>query len=553
MSASFFRHVLETAVLAAVSFSAWGQVAPPTAGTVQDTLPRRSPPQLESAPPVAEPAASRQRADDDGPTVTVKRFTISGETAFDEATLQAELADLIGKPLTMNDIFAAADRLTAYYRARGYGLASVVVPAQRVAGGVVNLEVIEGRIGQVRVEGRHSYDFGRLEAYSLQDEGDLYRSAAMERTMLLLNDIPGLDARAIIQPGAKFGTSDVVLRVNEDRQEYRVTLDNYGREELGEVRLLGEADFNNPFGIGDQLAVDLMYTQDGLLTYGSLAYNFPLASNGSRLAISANYADYEVGGGDFALLDISGDTSNFRVDYSYPWLRSRSNNLLLTAGVSRNAAETLIFNNAIPFNETELTLLEAGLFWNTIYANNSSLSVFTLFSGNFKSREPTAADPQTDAQKAKLRVDASYTLPFGRWAFTSRAAAVYSPDPLVDTQKYSLGGPFSVRGYAPAQVRGDKGLELSLELQRYFPLWTGARGAASVFVDGGTVSRYPAIAAVADDKDSLASAGLGFRVDTNSWYKFTVYWATPIGNHVNPLDPTLDFDDQFWLVANATF
>lgn len=554
VSTSFFRHVLETAALAAVSFSALGQVAtPPTAGTVQDTLPARDRPQVESAPPIKEPAVPRQRVADDGPTITVTRFTISGETAIDETTLQAEIADLIGKSLTMNDIFAAADRLTAYYRANGYGLASVVVPAQRVAGGVVNLEVIEGRIGQVRVEGSHSYDFGRLEAYSLQKEGDLYRSAAMERTMLLLNDIPGLDAKAVIQPGAEFGASDVVLRVDEDRREYRVTLDNYGREELGEVRLLGEADFNNPFGIGDQFAVDLMVTQDGLLSYGSLAYNFPLASNGSRLAISANYADYEVGGADFALLGISGDTTNFRIDYSYPWLRSRSDNLLLTAGVSRNEAETLLFNGTVPFNQTELTLLEAGLFWNAIYANNGSLSVFTLFSGNFKSRKPTALDPQTDAQKAKLRVDASYTLPFGRWAFTSRAAAVYSPDPLVDTQKYSLGGPFSVRGYAPAEVRGDKGLELSLEVQRYFPLWSGARGAASVFVDGGMVNRYPLSATPTDDEDSLASAGLGFRVDSAAWYRFELYWATPIGNHVNPVDPTLEYDDQIWALFSATF
>src|SRR3546814_17904889 len=63
---------------------------------------------------------------------------------------------------------------------------------------------------------------------------------------------------------------------------------------------------------------------------------------------------------------------------------------------------------------------------------------------------------------------------------------VYSPDPLVDTEAYSLGGPNTVRGFPSAEVRGDRGYFGSVTLRR--PTFIGnTQWAGRVFVDEGKV------------------------------------------------------------------
>lgn len=548
---SSWLSIVCAAALAAALLPVQAQVQPPTAGTVQETLPRPERARIDPATPAVEqPAPRRERAPGDGPTVSVQRFVLSGNTVIGDAELQEALAPWLNRPLTLEQIYQAADALTALYRARGYGLAQATVPAQRIEGGTVRLEILEGRVGQVSLADNRTYDYELLSGFSRSlQPGEVYQTADMERAILLINDLPGLDARAVIKPGASYGTVDVVIRVEESPYAWRLSLDNHGREELGEGRVLAEADFNNPFGIGDQFTAGVLYSEDGLLKYGSLAYGLPLGSSGGRLRVTVNQADYEVGGEVFAALGVAGDNTNYRVDYSLPFLRSRTQNLIFTAGLSRNEAETLIAGSPTPLNETELNLLEAGLFWNRVFDDGGSLALSGLFTGNFKGNE---LGDQPDAQKGKLRLDATWSLPFGRWSLITRGIGVYSPDPLADTQKFSLGGPYSVRGYVPAEARGDKGAFLSTELQRHFRVWN-ARMSLGLFVDAGTVKRYPTPAGLADREDSLAAAGLSLNLASNSWYSASLSVAAPIGNHVNPLDPALEYDNQIWALFSASF
>ncbi|HET9680250.1 MAG TPA: ShlB/FhaC/HecB family hemolysin secretion/activation protein [Gammaproteobacteria bacterium] len=527
---------------------------PPTGGVVEETLPEPERPLPEAqAPEVETPVPERAPAPDDGPTVMVQQFVISGNTLISDATLQAALEPHLNYPQTLADLYAAADTITALYRERGYGLAQTVLPAQRVNSGIVRLEILEGRIGKIVVRGNTDYDADQLLAFaSALQPGQIYRTADMERAILLLNDLPGLTARAVLQPGAAYGTVDITLEVTEDHWDFRASLDNHGREELGKIRALMEADWHNSFHYGDEFSGALLYSEDGLLAYGSLAYSLPIGTDGGRLQFSVNKADYEVAGAAFAFLGITGDNTNVRVDYSYPVIRSRDTNLIFVTGISHNQAETLIFDAQIPLNETELNLLEVGLFWNRVFAGGSSLDLSTLLSTNFKSIEDTEpGDP--NGQQAKLTIDANWRVPFGRWSFITRASAAYSPDPLVDTQKFSLGGPYSVRAYVPAEARGDKGLFVSTELQRHFRLGSNNVLSVGAFVDAGTVERYPVAAGLGDLEDSLAGAGLSLTLTSNSWYHASLSWATPIGNHKNTLDPTFEYEDQVWVQLSASF
>lgn len=527
-------------------------------GTVQDTLrqqPPESPLPLDTAPPLRADVSPESTAPI-GPAIPVTAFIFTGNDTFSDEVLAAQLESWTNTELTLDAIYTAADALTLYYRELGYGLAQVTVPAQKINDGIVELRIIEGRIGSISVAGNEDYSFEflkrRLEPLT---PGLIYTDRGMERGILLLNDLPGLSARAVIKPGEKFGTSDILFRIQEDPASFSLNVDNYGREELGEIRVLADARFNNLGGFGDELYIATLVSEDALLKYGNITYGFPTGSNGARMRLTFNRADYSVEGDIFADLGITGDNTTYRADWSYPLLRSRRANIVFTAAVQRFNTESFQLGEEIPNNTTELNLAEFGLFMNGLAKTGNSWTVSVLVDGNGKSNESTVNLRESDAQQAKLRLDGSYSLPFaGGWLLASRATYVYSGDPLVDSQKFSLGGPYSVRGYAPAELRGDEGAFVALELRKYF--FPGKYPIAGiVFVDGGYAKnqRLPGdtFSTDADLEGELGSAGLGvlFSPDGGT-FSGALTVAAPIDNHTSPNN---DDDGHAWATFTYRF
>lgn len=555
--ASGLRVSLATLALAAFSMA---HAAEPTPGTVQDVIeqePPKTPLPMDVAPEFERDVDPEMR-ESTGPQVEVERFIITGNDSIDSETLQAALEPYVGKSLSLNDIYKAADLLTALYRDRGYGLANVVVPAQKISDGVIRLEVIEGRIGAISATGNSMYSFDFLKRrLTTLEAGTVYRSKEMERGVLLLNDLPGLTARAVIKPGEEYGSSDILFNITEDPAEFSGTVDNFGREGLGEIRLTATAAFNSLMTQGDRLNVTGLVSEGSALTYGNVAYGIPLGADGDRLRFTFNRADYDIDAGDFALLGITGDNTTYRVDWSTPLVRTRDRNIVLTTGVQRFETESFVEGSPTPVNASELNLLEVAMFMSGVLQGGSSWSFSGILSGNGKSNDTSYEGSQpkivTDAQQAKIRLDGSYSLPFARrWLFLTRATAVYSADPLVDSQKFSLGGPYSVRGYFPAEQRGDRGGFLSLELRRYFlvkkyPL------AAAAFIDAGKAGSQllPGESDYPSREGELASAGLGLLfAPQGSRFTGSLSYAEPIDNHTSIAG---DDDGHFWATFQVKF
>lgn len=532
-------------------------------GSIQSTI-EQQPPEV----PLPMDVAPEFERDTDpeleaelGPQVQVRQFVITGNQAIDDATLLAALRPFVGRTLSLTGIYDAADLLTAMYRERGYGLANVVVPAQRINDGIIRLEVIEGRIGAVSITGNSMYSFSFLnKRLSRLEPGSIYRSKEMERGVLLLNDLPGLTARAVIKPGQQYGSSDILFKVEEDRAEYTAGVDNYGREGLGEIRFTAGAIINSLAVDGDRLGITGLVSEGGALTYGNIAYGFPVSTDGDRLRFTYNRADYDVESGDFAPLGISGDNTTLRFDWSSPLVRTRTSNIVFNTALLRQETESFIEGATIEDNATELNLLELAVFMNGVSLTGNSWSFSTILSGNGKSNESSRAEVAgftenvvTDAQQAKIRLDGSYAIPFAsRWLFLTRATAVYSDDPLVDSQKFSLGGPFSVRGYFPAEQRGDRGGFLSLELRRYF-LAGKYPIAAAVFVDGGKANNIllPGQLEYETREGELGSAGAGLLfAPEGSAFSGSLLYAEPIDNHESIAG---DDDGHFWAMFQVKF
>ena len=456
----------------------------PSPGGVQATLPKPPAPQTKPVPELVPPPASGPKVAPGGVAVTVERFEITGNTVFAEAALQARIRQYVGKSLTLAGIYDVAKLLTRFYQDHGYGLARVAVPTQKFTSGTVKLEVIEGHIGKVRVEGNsRTHADVILDSAAAIEPGSVFTNAAASRAVLLVNDLPGVQARAVMVPGAEFGTADMVLNVNETHYQGDVSLDNYGRSSLGRWRLSAGGSINSLTGHGDRLSARFLHSQSSLLNYGTLSYSLPLGASGGTLTTSYNRVLYHVGGSTFGPLDINGTSNGASTLYMYPAIRSVDRNLYWGIGFQHTSSQSEASSKPVTGNT--INVLEATLYYTRARTDGSYYTLSGQFFTNGKSndgRVNSSGSYDSSGERARVVLGGSYALPFAtRWRLVTNGEVQWSPNPLVDNDKYSLGGPDSVRGFLSAEVRGDSGAYVSAEIQRQISAEQGL--ALGAFVD----------------------------------------------------------------------
>lgn len=503
---------LTAALLASPAF------AQTTPGSVTDTL--KPPPKLESAPAPAPVQAEKPKqapapAGARGKTVNVTGFVFSGVTQFTQGELASRLQGYMNRPVTLVDIYTAADEIAEFYSSQGYTLASVNVPPQKISGGVVLLEVTEGQVARVSVENNSSHKNWVVQRFLGVRDGDIYKGEQIERGMQRLNELPGLSARAVIKPGEQYGSSELVVRATETPVSGALFIDNYGTEAVGRARFAATVNINNPSGMEDQVQLLALTSEESLLKYYYGAYSLPLNFMGSRLAFSYGHADFEVN--NPALPGVSGKSRNGKIELQHPVLRSRTDRLSLSAGLSRTLSNADL--SGTTFNGTSITLFEVGASYNHTYSNLAVTQVNTSLASNFDKQgfadtlpPPPPASPIIKAdQRIRAEVDVIHHHPLVRkLSALVRLNTVWSPDPLPDVTKFSIGGPQSVRGFAPSELRGDRGFFTQIAVQQRYELGP-ARITGRVFADSGKVFCADGVSCTPSGtrEDSLSSIGIG--------------------------------------------
>ena len=450
---------------------AHGQTAPDAGALLREA--ERQSRQLPKPGPQAVPQAPA-RADAEAVRVTVKAFRITGNTLIAEAELQAVLAPWVGREVSFADLQQAANAIAETYRQRGW-FARPQLPAQDVSSGTITINILEGKLGEVRIDDggkalRVEREMVTDTMTARQKPGDPLNLDALERSSNILNDTPGVAVATILTTGKGPGESDAVVKVADKALiAGTVQADNTGSRSTGDLKLSLSLTLDNPSGKGDQLSLNGNDSKGS--TYLKASYSIAVGNDGLRLGISTSDMNYRLVGKDFEALKSKGDAQTYGINASYPLLRSGTKNIALSGALDRKtyyneANQVATSEKAVQVLLVSLTgdLLDGlGNGGMTLWGANLTFGDVDL-SAHVTNETTDRNGPRTAGRYHKLganlarlqRLSDKATL----WASIN---GQYAGKNLDSSEKFSLGGPSGVRAYPVMEGSGDDGWLATLE------------------------------------------------------------------------------------------
>lgn len=384
--------------------------------------------------------------------------------------------------MTIGQIQEVAAAVTERYRSAGFILAQAIIPAQEVNDGVVTVEVLEGKLGAVTLQGNEMYRDAVLAA-PFEDLIDAPVSASgIESAILTASDYPGISVFGVFQPGTEVGETDLVVRVQDERRwQASLRTDNYGTRFTGQYRVFADFQWNNPMGVGDRFYAAILRQFDPTNgRFWQLEYERPIGPPGMSIGVSGQRNPFDVGA-DLAAANLSGESEIFQLFARRSLIRSRQKNLFGTISWQRSNAVTS--QAGVTIAEDDLSVVEVEFAFDSIDSRARGLNLGTLgftfglgdlLGGHGADKVAQQSVPPSRqgssgafADNAFFKSYASYsrlqTLAEGI-SLLVRTEGQWSSDMLTSLEQFSIGGPASVRAYPVAEALFDSGVFGSLEL-----------------------------------------------------------------------------------------
>jgi len=373
--------------------------------------------------------------------------------------------------------FASINRLTrdiiAYYRAHDHPVVDVIVPEQDITGGVLQLIVMESKVGVVEAKGNRWFSSQSIKSEIRLRPGDSIINSRVESDLTWLNNNPFREVNLLYSPGKEAGTTDLILETR-DHFPLRVYADyeNTGNAVTGNSRWMTGFNWGDLFGTAQQLSYQFTTSNDFRSSLAHVAtYEIPLPWR-HTLSFLGSYSENSVPG--IQPLNSSGKSWQASIRYKIPLSPSgmithdvtagfdfkRSNNNLEFGGVSVFDTNIDIFQWSVAYDATEKDR-----------GGTTTLNLAVYCSpGDIDSYNSDAAFQQGRAYSSCCYVytragfERSTNLPWN-FSLVNRGSFQWAPANLQSSEQFGVGGGSTVRGYEEGAVNGDSGLVFSTEFR----------------------------------------------------------------------------------------
>lgn len=463
-------------------------------------------------------------------------IVLEGNHVYSRQQLLPIFQHQLHKTISVADLFSIVQNITNYYRNNGYIISRAILAPQHVKNGIVHVKIIEGYIGKIDVSGKpHGaaclvYAFGKhiKECPPLQ-------ISRMERYMLLANEIPNTQVKAVLAPSkTEVGAADLTLVTDNRPVSGYVSYDNYGTRYIGPQQMTANVGFSSFITSGDMGQATFTKTpKGGELTYLDMNYAAAESDEGVRWLIGGTRAKTHP---LFVLTpaQIDGLNMNYYTGMQFPIIRTRTKSLTVQVNFNYLDSEVDTIQNIMLYTD-HLRPLGVGMTFNfsdswyganLIYADIRQGLPILGYSSNYNPETAKVSRPggrgdftKIDFQFNRLQAIAgalsAYIQLRGQWAF----------NPLLASEQFTFGGSIIGRGYDVAELIGDKGVAASFELRYDWGINKFFINALEIYtyIDTGTIWNYLNIGGV-PRRLSGTAAGFGTRFFMTKYITGNVMW-----------------------------
>lgn len=497
------------------------------------------------APPKAMPKISTETTKELGITDAEKIYLdlhqviFSGNTVFSNKQLNEIFAVYLHKNISLAQLQALVGQVTASYRAAGYILSKAILPPQEIKKGIVHVQIIEGFIDNVKIEGDVGSSRSLVQAYAqhIIDSRPL-KLSVLEKYLLIINDLPDIDAQSVLYPSKSLaGGADLTLIIKKIRFNANLLYNNYGTRYIGPIQTTANASLYSIFAPSDINMGQIVTTPRNELRFGELVHTQPIGSNGLNIGGGTSYTETRP---QFVLspLDIVGRDFNVFGTATYPLIRSRSKNLYLQGTMNYQNVTSTILSSLFYYDLIRSVTVGA------VFNNIDSWHGINIINFFIEHGFPIlgAADHfyQSRPEGKVLFTKETATISrlqnlSSRFSVLASAQGQYTNVPLLATEQFGFGGPEYGRGYDPSEIVGDKGIGGKLEgrIDTFPELHFLQSVQYYIFYDVGEIWNFDKTNL--PPQQSATSIGLGLRFTIIKEISGNLYIAKPLTREVSTM------------------
>ena len=505
-----------------------------------------SSPAQSASTSAAEPAAT---------LMYIREYRVLGARELPRLEIEEAVYPYLGPGRTANDVEQARAALEKAYEAKGYQGAAVQIPSQHARGGIVVLQVNEGKVGQLRVKGARYFLPSHIKARARSlAEGRAVNFNDVTRDVIALNQLADRQVTPVLRAGAQPGTLDVDLTVKDKLPLHgNLELNNRYSAATTPLRLSGSLSYANLWQAGHTIGASFQISpedrDDSKVLSGYYIARFATPewlsvllqavkqdSNVNTLGSIAVAGRGEVFGARAIITLPPGkefyQSVNFGFDYKH-----------FEQEIDVAGTTTL----------TPITYYPLSAAYTATWAPKGAVTelnagvTFGVRGTGSRSDEFEDNRFDADANFIHLRGDLSHTrdLPGGFEAF-GKVQGQIADQALVNSEQFAGGGLATVRGYLEAEALGDNAVFGTLELRSptllgWLP-WKGNEWRIYLFADGGALNLHSPL----PEQESslrLASIGIGSRMQLADHLNGSVDIALPLigQTQTNAHEPFLTF------------
>jgi len=406
-------------------------------------------------------------------TFKLKEIKYSGNTLFSNEELKKIDTGYIGKDVTLIDLKKIIKTITVLYNDKGYITSFAYLPPQKIKNGIVQITILEGKVGKVNIEGNKWSNTSYLKNNLLKangiKEGEFFNVNNLRRSLGEINEKDYLKGQVTLQKGGVAEDSDVTLSVKEKFPlSFTPSWDNKGRDLIGIQRANIGVGYNNLTGFGDRITATTILARR-TLGLGT-SYTLPLGSYGTELQFGYGYSNTSLGG-TYKQYNIKGHSNRYTTTLIQPIYKGNRLTLKTDLSLDMINSTTNIYNTDI-YQKYRTRPIRLGL--NAI-ENDSTGRLISRFEAStgipwLGATSDPAGHGVGSPKFVKftqnfIRLQNLPCKTFGIFSLTGQ----YSPNALLPVEQLEIGGMGSVRGYKEGCTLGDVGYYLNMELRRNIP------------------------------------------------------------------------------------